>query len=207
MISPIFYPFHAHAADLTFIKWQLSDDQNLVPISYNGATRFDWKTDMALDADIESDYLTFYEETSVKEAFQMGFGELCYIQDILVKPILNIMRNKRPVLPKSVQNLRKALPEKTFKRLFPKFADNTATEFDHLLPDAPKGSKGGYLSSFCGDLPVAISYQSTDNGRRLLHVFRTDANVDITPQVLGAEQMYYDFMGVLKRYNYCSPFV
>lgn len=162
---------------------------------------------MALDADINSDFLTFYEDTSVKEVFQMGFGELCYIHDILVKPILDIMRNKKPSLPKSVNHLRKTLPEKTFGRLFPKFAANVATEFDHFLPDTHKGSKGGYLSSFCGELPVAISYQSTDNGRRLLHVFRTAANIDITPLVLSAEQQYYDFMKVLKRYNYCSPHV
>ena len=150
--------------------------------------------------------LIMNEDVTVKEMFQVGYGELCYIHDQLVRPILNIMSNKPTKVPKSVTNLQKALQEKVFEFYFPKMLQKTATPFDYILPDVPKSSKHHYLKG-CKDIPVALHYASTSNGRRLLEAMATKANIDITPNVLAAEQQYYEFMKALKRYRYCSPYV
>ena len=195
-------------ADYAILKWQLADDNNLVPSAYSQGSKFDWKTDSVLGADLQNDYLTYYEDVRVKEVFQVGYGELCYIQDQLVRPILDIISNKKPKIPKTVIHLKKSLPDKAFKRYFPKFAANTATPFDYLLPDVGKSFKlkKKYLKG-CKDLPVALGYESTPNGRKFLKVMATEANIDVTPDVLYAEQQYFKFMKTLKRYRYCSPYV
>ncbi|CAG2175935.1 unnamed protein product, partial [Oppiella nova] len=205
--DPVFYIFHAHVADYAILKWQLADDQNLLPITYNQGLRYDWERDEILRADIESDYLTYYDNARVKEIFEIGFGDMCYIHDQLVQPILDIMANKRPKVPNIAINLMKSLPSDVFEYYFPKFASKTATFFDYFLPDVQSGHNFNHKSAFCDEMPVALTFNSTPNGRRLLDVFRTEASIDVTPDAFNAEQQYYQFIEDLNKYKYCSPYL
>ncbi|CAG2108021.1 unnamed protein product [Medioppia subpectinata] len=203
--DPVFYIFHAHVADYAILKWQLADDQNLLPISYNQGMKHDWQRDEITSADIENDYLTYYEKARIKEIFQIGFGDMCYIHDQLVQPILDIVAKKRPKLPKMARNLRKMLPNDVYENYFPKFAAKTATFFDYFLPVVHNGvhkPKG-----YCNELPIALSYNSTPNGRRLLGQLQTLAGIDVTPEALNAEQQYYEFIDDMNKYRYCSPYL
>jgi hypothetical protein len=188
---------------LALLKWQLSDDNYLVPQSYSEGMRLDAETQQIVGADIDKDYLSFYSEVSVKESFQVGFGELCYIHDQFIRPINDIMRNKKRPQPIAIQRLRSALPPMAFSTYFPKFAAENATFFDYFLPDignCPVHDK-------CRVMPIAKPYNSTPNGLRQLERFKFDAGLDLTPLVFQAETAYYTFNNDLRNYEYCSPYV
>jgi len=186
---------------MTF-KWQLSDDQNLVPQTYNNSYKYDPDLDQILPANIESDYLTYYKDIRVKETFQIGFGELCYIPDQMIKPINDMIKNKRAKLPIAAQRLVNSLPNDLLAKYFPKFAANNANFFDHLFPDV-----GNCPLNRCEPMPIALSYNSTANGRRVLANFRDDVNTDETGDIYRSENSYYKFMNDLNNNHYCSPYV
>lgn len=190
-------------ADYAILKWQLSNDQNLVPHSFNEGSKYNWRTEEISRADIERDFFTYYSSIRVKESFQIGFGEMCYIHDQLIKPINDIIHNRRSELPNVVNGLKKSLPYKLFAKYYPKFASNSATFFDYFLPDV----RISYKNSNCGEIPIALAYNSTPNGRRQLYKFKSDAYIDVTPDVFEAEDEYYSFMKDLRSYQYCSPYL
>lgn len=206
--DPLFYIFHEYQTDYSLLKWQLTDDKNLVPNSYDLGIKLDWDTQKVLISDIENDVFTYYTNITVKESFQVGFGELCYIHDQLIKPINQIIKNEKRKLPKAVQRLKSSLPKKLFKRYFPKFAlfPNRVTFFDHVLPEVgdcnPTKPNG-----LCNHMPLAQRFTSTENGRRVWDDFIHLANFNVTPHVLAAEDTYFDFMNHLNKYHYCSPYV
>jgi hypothetical protein len=135
----------------------------------------------------------------------VGFGEMCYIHDQLIKPINDIVRNRRPELPDVVLVLRKSLPYKIFAKYFPKFASNSATFFDYFLPDV--GIDYNNYCKICDEIPVALKFNSTPNGKRQLDRFRYDADTDITHEVYEAENQYYRFITDLRYFDYCSPYI
>ena len=135
---------------------------------------------------------------------QVGFGDLCYIHDQLIRPINDIMHKIERDQPIAIKALMETLPKKTFDRYFPKFAAETATPFDHFFPDI------GYCSlekTECPPIPIALRYNSTANGLRQLERFRFDGGLDVTPLTFQAETLYYSFMNELRANGYCSPYI
>ncbi|CAG2106626.1 unnamed protein product [Medioppia subpectinata] len=202
--DPIFYPLHAHVADLALLKWQLANDSNLVPQSYNRGANLDWRTGRVFQANVETDHLTHFEEITVKETFQVGFGELCYIHDQLVQPILDIIANRPPKLPAGALTLQRQLPAQVFDQYFPKFASKSGTYFEHFMPDLRMNNK---FTPVCDEMPIALSFNSTPTGRRLLEQLRTEGGVDNRPRAFDSEDQYYGFMNALNKYHYCSPYL
>ncbi len=203
----LFYLYHQWEGDYALLKWQLSDDNNLVPRSYSFGLRLDWDTKHIYTTDIENDFLTYYKNTSIKETFQVGFGDLCYIHDQFIKPINEIMRKEERSqgLPEAVHRLKSALPDRLFKRYFPKFVlkPNKVTFFDYILRDVGNCNP---VEPNCRDMPVAQKFTSTPAGLRQWQRFIYEANYNVTPLVTEAENIYYEFMSYLKKYNYCSPY-
>jgi hypothetical protein len=50
---------------------------------------------------IEKDTLPHYENITVKEEFQLGHGNLCFIHDQMVRPINQMLKNQKPPEPAS----------------------------------------------------------------------------------------------------------
>jgi hypothetical protein len=199
----LFYLFHEWQADYVLLKWQLTEDKNLVPQSYNLGIKLVNETQKIVISDIDSDFLTYYKNISVKESFQIGFGDLCYIHDQMIKPINQLIRNEKNAEPEAIKRLRTSLPATTFARYFPKFAlyPNEVNFFDYVLPQV-----GDCNTNQCRPMPTALRFTDTDNGRRQFKSFIKAANFDITPLVTVAESYYYEFINELNRYHYCSPY-
>jgi hypothetical protein len=188
------------------VKWQLSDDKNLVPNSYNFGIKLNWETQKTSISDIDRDFLTYYKDIKIRETFQIGFGELCYIHDALIRPINQIIKGENVVLPQVVQRLRSSLPPDLFLYYFPKFASNTneLQFFDFNLPDVGNCNPS---KPNCKDMPLARKFTSDENGIRQYNRLMYDANFNLTPVVISSDEIYYKFMNDLKKYNYCSPYV
>jgi hypothetical protein len=169
--------------------------------------RLDWDTKYIDTTDIENDFLTYYNNTTIRETFQVGFGDLCYIHDQFIKPINEIVRNEERSrkLPEAVRRLKSSLPHLLFQRYFPKFAlkPNRVTFFDYILKDVGDCNP---VKPNCRDMPVAPKFTSTPAGLRQWERFMYEAKFNITPLVITAENIYYEFMFYLKKYNYCSPY-
>ncbi len=106
----IFWLFHQYL-DYVGSKYHLSRDELLVPNTYNMDFRLINKTQQIVLTDIEKDTLTYYENITVKETFQLGYGELCFIHD-------QMLRNEKPSEPLAVQRLRYQLPPSIFAKIF-----------------------------------------------------------------------------------------
>jgi tyrosinase len=198
----LFYLFHEwqHYA---ILKWQLSNDEYLSPKSYSLGLRLDELTKEILVSDYEKDFLTYFNDVPVKETFEVGFGDQCYIYDQLIEPINKIMNNELVPEPAAVQRLRSSLPPLTFAKYFPKFAlyPKNVTFFDYIFPDV--GDCNPEL--ICKSMPIAPKFTDTASGRRQWKVFIEEANFDITRYVKPAEKYYFDFMNDLNGF-YCSPY-
>jgi hypothetical protein len=110
------------------LKWQLSDSKFLVPESYSGLYNLNSNTNQIIVSDIETDFMTYFNQISVKEAFQVGFGDLCSISDLLIKPINQLIKNEIPI---SI----KRLPQNLLEKYFPKFFSGEFNIFDYEFPD------------------------------------------------------------------------
>jgi hypothetical protein len=157
--------------------------------------------------DIENDFLTYYKNTTIRETFQVGFGDLCYIHDQFIKPINEIMRNdeKSRPLPEAIHRLKLSLPDRLFKLYFPKFAlkPNKVTFFDYILRDVGNCNP---VKPNCRDMPIARKFTSTPAGLRQWKRFMYESRYNVTPLAIEAENIYYEFMFLLKKYKYCSPY-
>ncbi len=159
------------------IKWWLK----FSPQSFNHSTSYDWKTQEISRANIQNDVLSYYSNVKVKESFEVGFGEMYYIRDQLIKPINDIIRNRRPELPDVVLELRKSLPYEIFAKYFPEFASNSATFFDYFLPNV--GIDYNNYCKICDEIPVALKFNLTLIGRIQLNRLWYDADTHITHEV------------------------
>lgn len=202
--DPVFYIFHEYLADFYFLKYQLSQDDRLIPFDYDTMTRLDVFTGQIVQAQFNSDVLTYFTEATIREIHQVGYGSLCYVHDAIIGIINNVIRNVRPELPVAVSRLAYTLPPDVFARYYPKFAANSFTELDYDLPDVgdcPSNPQN------CRLIPTSPLYNSTANGRRNLERFRFDAGVNELPLALQTETLYLEYMGFLRSYGYCSPYV
>ncbi len=188
--------------DLVVLKNQLSNDKYLVPKSYDLGIKLNDETGKLSLSDIDTDVLTYYRNVKIRESFQIGFGELCFIHDKLIRPINDIMMNKKLVIPEAVQRMKNTLPYDLFLSYFPNFADSLSY-FDFILPDI--GSNCNQKPN-CRAMPVAKKFLSDRNGIRQYERLIYDANFNVTPFLHASEKIYYKFMDDLYRYGYCSPY-
>jgi hypothetical protein len=199
----MFYLLH-EGQHYHLMKWQLSHDDHLVPRSFNLGIRMDYKTKKVVMSNIDTDFLDYYENVTVKETFQLGFGDQCYVYDQLIDPINKIMRNEKMPEPVAIKRLRASLPSAVFSKYFPKLAlyPENVTFFDYLFPDVGDCNPG----PVCQTMPVALTFLDTENSRRQYKAFIEAANLDITRFSKPAEDHYYEIMNQLNQY-YCSPYV
>ncbi len=199
--SPIFYLFH-NFHEYLVLKWQLSDSKFLVPESYSGFPKLNSNTKKITKSNIETDFLTYFNETSVKEAFQLGFGDLCWIPDLLIKPINRMIKNEMTEVPIAVNRL----PQSLLEKYFPKFFSGQFNFFNYELPNIGNCNKNS-LRKLCKSMPLTQPFNSTANGRRQLSKFRFAGGLNIVPFVSLGENVYYSFMNDMLNAHYCSPYV
>ncbi|XP_054161634.1 uncharacterized protein LOC128959653 [Oppia nitens] len=201
--DPIFYLYHAMGADLVVLSWQLSEDLNLVPENYGLGLKYNSNLNKTVLTNLETDMLTDFTNTSIKETFQIGFGELCYIHDHFVRPINHLIKGVKPTVPEAIKRLKTSLPDKLFEKYFPKFAlyPNEVTFFDYLFPDVDN------CANVCKPMPIAKRFVDTPEGRRVWDLFKNALNLDITHAIKTSEDNYLTFMQHLNESNYCSPYV
>ena len=199
----VFYVFHCFLSDLSLWKWQLMNDRNLVPENYNLGVKYNFQLMRSEIADINRDILPVFD-VPIKESFQLGYGELCYVYDQLIKPINQLIKGKYSPLPVAAKRLRAVLPKKLFDVYYPKFAlyPNKVTIFDHLMPDIPD-----HCNVACRSTPVAHNFKDTPEGLRVLDHYKNDLGLDLTPSVTEWENSYLRLMGFVNQYQYCSPYV
>ncbi len=204
----IFWLFHSFIDNVGY-RFQLSHDELLVPITYNLGVRLIDETQDIVISNIDSDNLTYYTDIPVKETFQMGFGDLCFIPDFLIRPINQLLNNKTPTEPLAIQRLKTELPLPILLRYFPYFATNQYSFFSYYFEDVgncnPKPQINLTNPLFCRTIPVALKFNDTSQGRRQLYAFQTAANFDVTPFVYPAEDFYYNFLYDINPF-YCSPY-
>jgi hypothetical protein len=130
---------HNYQTDQVF-KWQFSKSANLVPLSYNVGIGF-------LKYNIEKEVLTYYK-TKIVETFQIGFGDLCWIPDQMIKPINRLIKNEREEVPTAL----KRLPQSILKQYYPRIFSGNFTFFDYLLPEVGDCNKG-FPEKKCKPMP------------------------------------------------------
>jgi hypothetical protein len=203
-----FWLFHAFLDNVGY-RFQLAQDEFLVPITYNFGIRWINKTQDIVISNIDRDNLTYYTDIPVKEAFQMGYGDLCYIPDFLVRPINQLLSNETPTEPLAIQRLKEELPFPVLLRYFPLFAINQYSFFNYYFEDVgncnPKPQISLTNPSFCRKIPAPLKFNDTSQGRRQLNAFETLDNYDITPFLYPAEDFHYNLLHSLNKF-YCSPY-
>ena len=201
--DPIFYVFHA-TLDLSFYKYQLSSDENLMSNNFDAGIKYDFKLKRTAIADLKRDVLPEFTDISLIETFQLGYGELCYVHDQLIKPINQLMKGHYSPIPKAVERLKTTLPETLFELYYPKFAlyPNKVTIFDHMMTEIPD-----HCNAICRPTPVAYNYVDTPEGLRAWNRFKNDLGMDMTKVLTEIEKSYLRFMGFINGYQYCSPYV
>jgi hypothetical protein len=205
-------------------RFQLSEDEFLVPITYNFGVRLIDETQDIVIANIDSDNLTYYTDIPVKETFQMGYGDLCFIPDFLVRPINQLLNNQTPAEPLAIQRLKEELDPLVLARYFPLFALEQYSFFNYYFEDVgdcnPKPQIINNLTNTlsciinplacitdppsCRNIPAALKFNDTPQGRRQLNAFETDENFDVTPFLYPAEGYYYNLDSINP--SYCSPY-
>ena len=201
--DPLFYPFHCFLG-VIFLKWQLKDDRNLLPDDYDFGIRYDFNLKRTVVADINRDTLPGFPGVSVKEAFQLGYGEVCSVYDQVIKPINQLMERHYSPIPRAAKRLKDALPKKLFELYYPKFAlyPHKVTDLDHLMTEIPD-----HCNAVCRPTPVAYNYEDTPEGLRAWNRFKNDLGMDMTKVLTEIEKSYLRFMGFINGYQYCSPYV
>jgi tyrosinase len=197
----IFWLFHQYD-DYIVSKYHLSRDDLLVPESYSLGIKL-MNSQKIVISDIDKDNLTYFENIPLREAFQLGYGDLCYIYDQLVRPINQMLKREKTPEPVALKRLKTQLPYDILAKYFPKFAriQYNLTFFDYLFDNVgdcnPKPK--------CRPMPTALGFNYTENNRRQYKAFQEAANFDITPFLNPAQDFYHQMMKDLNNY-YCSVY-
>jgi tyrosinase len=198
----IFWLFHQYL-DYVGSKYHLSRDDLLVPESYSLGLRLINETQKIVISDIDKDNLTCYENIPLREAFQLGYGDLCYIYDQMIRPINQMLKNEKPPEPVALKRLKSQLPYDILTKYFPKFAQtpNNLTFFDYTFDNVGNCNSGQPPN--CRPMPIAIGFKDNANNRRQYEAFQKAANYDSTPLLDRYQDFYYQMMNDLNKY-YCS---
>jgi hypothetical protein len=101
----IFWLFHQYDHIIKY-KYHLSRDDLIVPEIYSLGIKFINDSQKVETSDIEKDNLKNFDNIPIREAFQSGFGGLCYIYDQLVLPINQMLKNEKTLEPVALQRLK-----------------------------------------------------------------------------------------------------
>src|SRR4051812_6186684 len=110
---------HTYHTDAFLLRWQLQDSKFLTPLDYGNdpTPPFNLINRTIKPTKILTDRLTGAPSVTIRELFWVGFGDLCFIPDQLVRPINNIMKGIRDPIPTAA----KRLPKNILKQYFPAF--------------------------------------------------------------------------------------
>ena len=197
-VSSIFFHLH-HSSRLNnvFLRWQFLKPTHLTPLDYSNGVRFNPITGNLEKANIRTDELTGVPGVTVRENFMLGFGDLCYITDQLVKPISNLWKGIRDPVPIAA----KRFPQWILNKYFPYFLSANITGLSHMLEEV------GECNLQCLPLPKPTFLEETENGRRQLTAFQYDNGFSVETKFILSEQILYQFWLDLNRSGYCSPYV
>jgi hypothetical protein len=114
--------------------------------------------------DIEKDSLTYYENITVIEVFQVGYDDFCFIQDQMVLPINQIIKNQKLPEPVAFQRLKNQLPSPLLAKYFPKYEQNpnNLTFFDFIFDNVVDCNPNPNYRP----MPIELEFNETENGRR-----------------------------------------
>ena len=196
IISWLFYPFHSYFLDVLQLQWQLLGPQFLTPVSYNDGWHLDRETGGLRPSNI-MDIMTGYN-TTVLEAFQVGFGELCGIPDIIIEPILDIVRGVTTPLPL----MYKRMPDVLKNLTFPRLVRGDTRGFTYAM-----GLEVGDCNRECRPLPLQPGYKESPELRRTLTEFKEDGGFDISHIALKLEAIINAHITMLNANGYCEPYV
>ena len=147
----------------TGLRWQLLKKEFLTPLSYNWEPRLNDKNgQIALNASIMTDTLNGVPSVRVKEMFWVGFGDLCYITDQLVKPINNLWKGVKDDIPSAVKRFPKGIIEK----YFPYFEQGNYSRLFHKLEDV------GDCNKACLPITRPTLMSDTQQGRLQFEAFK-----------------------------------
>ena len=194
--SLIFHLFH-NVYNTHVLRWQLLNRQYLTPLSYNSNVRYNPRTGIIERPDIRKDRLTGIPSVSIRETFQIGFGDFCYITDQLVRPINNLWKGIRDPIPTSL----KRLPRWILKKYFPLFYSGNFSAISHTLEEV------GNCNTECFPIPKQTMIRETEQGRRQLEAFAFDEGFDFAPNYDWSERQIYEMWSDLNQSGYCSPYV
>ncbi|XP_054163650.1 uncharacterized protein LOC128961435 [Oppia nitens] len=190
----LFYMKSLCETEVRGIKWQLSKQENLTPLSYNLLnTRFDPQTGAIQQADINTDTLTGVPDVSIKQLFWLGFGNLCVIPDSVVRPVVRASKGQADPLPRAIQRMQPWIVAKYYSGFQNGNTSNLLSTFEEV----------GDCNQQCLPLPKPTFLPETPAGRRLL----ADQGVNRGSLLSIAEQRYYSLWYDLNKSGYCSPYV
>ena len=176
------------------MRWQLQDDANLIPKSYNDTLVFDGVQQRIRPANLENDVLTFFN-VSIIEVFQVGFGELCHIHDDNVRAINQLIVAERNEIPETYKRLPKYIAEK----YYPRYYSGNYTALDMVFNPTINCNRE------CRPMHHPADFISTLNGRRLLRLYTTLNGLDLAEYVKDIEFEHNEFISDLNSCGYCSP--
>ena len=189
---------HANDLDNMLFQWQLLKSEYLTPLSYDWRPRLHpHNGEIVRNASIRTDTLNGVPSVKVKEMFWVGFGDLCYITDQLVKPINNLWNGVEDTIPSAAKRFPKWIVEK----YFPYFHQGNFTSLAHKLEEV------GDCNKACLPIPRPTLMRDTEQGRRQFEAYRYDEGLDQTEDVEVDEQYFYNLWSELNSAGYCSPYV
>lgn len=195
--------FHNHETELYIFKANLFNDELLI-FDAEDASKYDYEKKVRITGRADNITLNYFTNVTIAEGAQFGYGELCYIPDVIVSDILNVVNNITPEVPEAIKKLKSVLPEKEFKEYFPHFAANNATYFSFDFINVGKRNEN---NKNCSSVPYPETYNSTANNRRQYERFRTEIGHDLTGYADDGERDERQFIATLNKYKYCSPYV
>ena len=189
---------HTNEMDNIMLRWQLLEKEFLTPLSYNWIPRLNPRNGKIVNnASITTDHLTGVPSVKVKEMFWVGFGDLCYITDQLVKPINNLWNGVKDSVPSAA----KRFPNAIIEKYYPYFAQGDFTGLANKLEEV------GDCNKACLPIPKPILMRETEQGKLQFEAFRYDEGLDLGPQIKMAEHSLIKIWSDLNKANYCSPYV
>ena len=188
---------HTSSVDGILFRWQLQKKEFLTPLSYDALHAFNVHNGSVQKANISFDTVTGIPSVTIKELFWMGFGDLCYVQDQLVRPISNLWKGLKDPIPTAV----KRLPQWIIEKYYPVFNAGNFTGVSHTLEEV------GDCNTRCFPIPRPTLMRETEQGKNQFEAYVLDLGMDQGSTVELSERKYYGLWSELSRAQYCSPYI
>ena len=195
--SILFHLHHSAFEQVINFRWQFSRREFLTPLSYDNINAYRQSDGIIRRPNIRTDYLTGAPGVTIRQMFWIGFGDICYIPDQLVRPINNLMKGIRDPIPTAA----KRLPQSIKQKYFPNFYSGNFSGFSHTFEEV------GECNAKCLPLPKPTFMRETEIGRRQFEQYVHDVGFNAGPTVDFYERKMYRLWEDLNWYKYCSPYV